>query len=274
MKFLMLLIFVSCSFTRVINVETYSKKLADLQKKVASIKSKVTNDLLSKESLLREIRLALDQVKNKNLISKIKELVALEKKIILSVTNLSNLIEVFPYQNRNKLKEGTPAYDLVLTHKNNVEFLSQQIMSKNISITKVSSEINDLIMSKQIYRIDPKKMMEQISTAKSKTQKQLELIQKMLVKQQAIINKRIKLRPKFADIKLIFVKIKEQRLVLYNYLEKLNQTIIKTNQYWVAPGVFGHDYINKINIIVSNLKVLVNLYNEQVSHLNELARQR
>ncbi|MGK0367656.1 MAG: hypothetical protein ACI9QD_000794 [Thermoproteota archaeon] len=73
----------------------------------------------------------------------------------------------------------------------------------------------------------------------------------------------------FSKLRPVFKLIKKERKNLMSYLEKLNTKIIDSKKNWVAPGMLGHDYKEKITLIIKSLQVEVNKFNQIVAKINK-----
>jgi hypothetical protein len=264
---LALFVFSSCTIVRVINVKKFSKELAKSTKNTKSFKTKLQADIKEKKKLLNEVKNYLNNVDNRDLISKLKELIILEKQSVKISDRLIKNAANLPHQNRRKIKKGSKEYKEVMSYKIKIEKDMKFLKKKSDAINKVSKEVEQVLIKKKIYRINPKELSIKIKQEKAKTGHQISKIEQQIKINEVHIGKRPKLKAKFDNIKVTFGRIKQLRNELYNYLEKLNESIVKNKHYWVAPGIVGHDYAKQVGSIVAKIKEQAAIYNKQVEQL-------
>lgn len=264
---LTLFIISSCAIVRVVNVKKFNKEFTKSIKNTKSFRSKLHNDIKEKKKLLNEVKNYLNNVDNRDLISKLKELIILEKQSVKISERLIKSAASLPHKNRRKIKKGSTEYKEVMSYKTKIEKDMKFLKKKSDAINKVSKEVELILTKKKIYRINPKELSIKIKQEKAKTGHQINKIEQQIKINEVHIGKRPKLKAKFEKVKTTFGRIKQLRNELYLYLEKLNETIVKDKHYWVAPGIVGHDYAEQVGSIVAKIKEQAAIYNKQVEQL-------
>jgi hypothetical protein len=271
LKLVLILTIYACTFTRVLKRKEIHNFKVNAKSQISASLEKVKKDFEKRTGLIKEVNEFLVEKKDRRLLIKIRDLTKI-KNNFLHLTNISNrVLRSIPNPKGKKVRENTTEYTLIMESRNNLEIEFNKLQKSGENYSRVAKEIDSLLSEKKIYYINPIKLTQNIKEHKIKTNKQFNKIEKNLnaYKLRILHTKNESKVTLFSKLRPVFKLIKKERKNLMSYLEKLNTKIIDSKKNWVAPGMLGHDYKEKITLIIKSLQVEVNKFNQIVAKINK-----
>lgn len=266
--FLFFLLFFSCTIVRVIDHKEANKSLEQSRRKLVDFQSKLVKDLSEKKLFLNEVKRYFDSIEYKDLIYHLKEIIILEEKNLINIDESLKKHSSIP-RPQKIIKSTEKEYNLFIDKNEDFKSSLAIVDSINKKIQNINNKLQAIVNDKKIFKINPIELKSKIDENKEKTVKQISQVESQLKFYQQKFNQNKDVMIKLNNINKILDKIKIKRNELFAYLEKLNQIIIDQKHYWVAPGIFGHNYTYDIEALVNELKSLASEYNLKVIELNK-----
>lgn len=265
--YLFFLLFFSCSIIRVIDHNEANKNLKNSRRQLIDLQLKILKDVSEKKIFLAEVKRYFDLIEYKKLISHLKEIIILENQNLNNIDSGLKINSSIPSLDKN-LRSDEKEFNLYSQKRDVFKNILNTIDDTNKKIQLINSKIQRIVSDKKIFKINPIELKSKIDENKAKTIKQIDQVESQLRFFQQKYGKNKDLAIKLSNINKVLDKIKNKRVELFDYLERLNQIVIDQKHYWVAPGFFGHNYSNDIEKLLTDLKVLVSEYNLKVSQFN------
>jgi hypothetical protein len=266
MRFLILLLMVSCSFNRYINTHDITRNLNAYKNSIKKVKKNLNKNESYFDGLLTILKEEGNVKEYRSLISIVKEYKAVSKKLINKTKSLLKLIKKFPHKKAGKIIEKDPRYAKVERSFHRINFENEDFQNKYKGYIALINKIKINLKKKKIYRVEAKQLKKLINRTKKISNGQIGKIKDQIQKAQNDPNSS-KYKSKLVAIEGKVDEIELTKNQLIDYLDQLNNKILESEKLWLTPGRLGHDYAIKIEKILKRLQRQANEYNTLASKL-------